>query len=163
MPGCGGQALPDPIGLDSGSTGGCKVDWANASLAPQIGHVAGNTYWTQDGEWSFGCGNATSGDHRKAPMEKLLKPGQCVMMRALCYSDCGILSRGMNQTGVTRQRSHCPLQYLSCVELTAGWPTRVAARGFRRVSGARPPAGVVDPGIREYNIYALRKYGYYTY
>ena len=40
------------------------MDWANASLAPQIGHVAGNTYWTQDGEWSFGCGNATSGDHR---------------------------------------------------------------------------------------------------
>jgi hypothetical protein len=64
MPGCAGQALPDPIGLDSGSTGGCKVDWANASLAPQIGHVHSNKYWTQDGKWSFGCGNATSPNHR---------------------------------------------------------------------------------------------------
>eukprot|EP01043_Picozoa_sp_COSAG02_P055137 COSAG02_NODE_6351_length_3630_cov_2.661852_2_plen_84_part_00 len=60
MPGCGGQSLPDPIGLDSGSTGGCKVDWKNASLSPKIGHVEDNTYWTQDGGWSFGCGNATS-------------------------------------------------------------------------------------------------------
>lgn len=62
--GCEDQPKPDPIGLDSGSTGGCKVDWNNASLAPKIGHVAGNTYWTQDGRWSFGCGNATSNDHR---------------------------------------------------------------------------------------------------
>ena len=36
------------------------MDWNNASLAPNIGHVASNIYWTQDGGWSFGCGNATS-------------------------------------------------------------------------------------------------------
>lgn len=64
MPGCGGQPLPDPIGLDSGSTGGCKVDWHNATLRPNIGHVHSNKYWTQDGAWSFGCGNATSENHR---------------------------------------------------------------------------------------------------
>eukprot|EP01052_Picozoa_sp_SAG31_P010854 SAG31_NODE_603_length_13622_cov_19.019953_16_plen_131_part_00 len=47
MPGCGGEPLPDPVGLDSGSTGGCKVDWNNLTLASQIGHISGNTYWTQ--------------------------------------------------------------------------------------------------------------------
>ena len=71
----GTTSLPDPIGLDSGSTGGCKVDWNNASLKDQIGHVHSNTYWTQDGEWSFGCGNATSGDHRFT-MEDLHAAGE---------------------------------------------------------------------------------------
>ena len=75
MPGCGGQPLPDPIALDSGSTGGCKVDWHNDTLKPNIGQVHSNTYWTQDGEWSFGCGNATNGNHRFT-MQELQEAGE---------------------------------------------------------------------------------------
>ena len=75
MPGCGDQPLPDPIGLDSGSTGGCKVDWHNATLKPLIGHVHSNVYWTQDGAWSFGCGNAMSESHRFT-MQELHAAGQ---------------------------------------------------------------------------------------
>ena len=75
MPGCGGQPLPDPIGLDSGSTGGCKVDWRNTTLRPQIGHVHSNMYWTQDSAWSFGCGVATSGSYRFS-MQELQEVGE---------------------------------------------------------------------------------------
>ena len=75
MPGCAGQEKPDPIGLDSGSTGRCIVDWANQTLAPLIGHVEANTYWTQDGKWSFGCGNTTNTNHRFT-MPELQAAGQ---------------------------------------------------------------------------------------
>ena len=51
------------------------MDWKNASLSNKIGHVEGNTYWTQDGNWSFGCGNATAADHRFT-MEELNAAGQ---------------------------------------------------------------------------------------
>merc|ERR1712110_948489 len=59
--------LPDPVGLDGTRVGAkCTLDFKNQSVAHLIGHIHDNKYWTQDGEWAIGCGNATNpgGDHR---------------------------------------------------------------------------------------------------
>merc|ERR1712060_11768 len=57
--------LPDPVGLDGTRSGAhCRLDFDNQSYVDNTGHIQENTYWTQDGKWSFGCGNRTSSDHR---------------------------------------------------------------------------------------------------
>lgn len=65
--GGGGEkgSYPDPVGLDGTREGAvCRVDLKNASNAKLVGHMSDNTYWTQDGEWGFDCGNATADNHR---------------------------------------------------------------------------------------------------
>ena len=70
------SGLPDPLGLDGTSKGfQCLIDFSDPANDALVGHTAGNTYWTQDGEWGFECGNVTSKSHRWT-MEELQAAGE---------------------------------------------------------------------------------------